>query len=73
MDSLAAADPPYKPGHVQHRAGVDGLDLPASAIMLLAVVVLTAVTGAPTAVIFFKSRPFHLSTTAVLLLAASVT
>ncbi len=42
-----------------------------SAIMLLAVAVLTATTGARTAVIFFKICPVLLSVTAALLLAAS--
>ena len=42
-----------------------------SAIMLLAVAVLTAVTGARTPVIFFKICPFLLATSAGLLLAAS--
>lgn len=43
----------------------------ASAIMLLAVAVLTAITGARTAVIFFKICPLLLSITAALLLTAS--
>ncbi|MGO9584086.1 MAG: hypothetical protein ACLP36_14925 [Acidimicrobiales bacterium] len=43
----------------------------ASAIMLLAVAVLTAATGARTAVIFFKICPALLSVTAALLLTAS--
>jgi hypothetical protein len=44
----------------------------ASAIMLLAVAVLTATTGAHTTVIFFKICPVLLSVTAALLLAASL-
>lgn len=43
----------------------------ASAIMLLAVALLTATTGARTAVIFFKICPVLLSATAALLLTAS--
>jgi hypothetical protein len=43
----------------------------ASAIMLFAVAALTAMTGARTAVIFFKICPVLLSVTASLLLAAS--
>ncbi len=43
----------------------------AAAAMLLAVALLTAVTGARTAVIFFKICPVLLSITAALLLAAS--
>ena len=43
----------------------------ASAIMLIAVALLTATTGARTAVIFFKICPVLLSATAALLLAAS--
>jgi hypothetical protein len=45
----------------------------ASAIMLLAVAVLTAFTGARTPIIFFKICPLLLSTTAALLFAASWT
>jgi len=43
----------------------------AAAIMLLAIAALTAVTGARTAVVFFKICPVLLSGTAALLLAAS--
>jgi len=43
----------------------------ASAIMLLAVATLTAMTGARTSVIFFKVCPVLLSVTATLLLTAS--
>jgi len=43
----------------------------ASAVMLLALATLTAVTGARTPVIFFKICPFLLGATAVLLLTAS--
>ena len=43
----------------------------ASAVMLVAVAVLTAVTGARTPVIFFKICPFLLCATAALLLTAS--
>lgn len=45
----------------------------ASAIMLIAVAVLTAVTGARTRVIFFKICPLFWAITAALLFAASWT
>ena len=45
----------------------------AAAVMLLAVALLTAVTGARTVVIFFKICPVLLSVTAALLLASSWT
>jgi hypothetical protein len=44
----------------------------ASAVMLLAVIALTASTGARTAVVWFKICPLLLTTTAALLLAASL-
>ncbi|MGA8297210.1 MAG: hypothetical protein WB770_09235 [Acidimicrobiales bacterium] len=54
-----------------HQVLTDWVDR-ASAIMLLTVGGLTAVTGARTAVIFFKICPVLLSLTAALLLAASL-